>query len=62
MPCPICQKPTDDAIKPFCSKRCSQVDLHRWFTGGYKIETEEYVSPEEYEHAVQQQFNDPDKI
>ena len=60
MTCPICQKPTNSTFTPFCSHRCSQVDLHRWFTGGYKIETEEYVSPEEYEHALHQHLNDND--
>jgi len=35
--CPICAKPTDPAIRPFCSKRCADVDLQRWFTGAYAI-------------------------
>jgi hypothetical protein len=41
--CPICQKPVpvapDDAVKfqPFCSERCRQVDLIRWFDGKYAI-------------------------
>jgi uncharacterized protein len=35
--CPICGKPTDEKIKPFCSKRCADVDLHRWLSGGYAI-------------------------
>lgn len=62
MPCPICQKPTVEKYKPFCCERCSQVDLHRWFNGVYKIETEEYVSPEDYEDAMRQHVNDPDKL
>jgi len=33
--CPICGKPTDERHKPFCSKRCADVDLHRWFSGAY---------------------------
>ncbi len=36
-PCPICKKPSDAAYEPFCSKRCADVDLHRWFSGGYGI-------------------------
>jgi endogenous inhibitor of DNA gyrase (YacG/DUF329 family) len=37
-PCPICQKPaTDEVSRPFCSKRCADVDLQRWFTGRYAI-------------------------
>ncbi len=35
--CPICSKPTDKAYRPFCSKRCADVDLQKWFTGGYAI-------------------------
>lgn len=44
--CPICGKPPEDTVKPFCSKRCQQVDLHRWLGGAYRIETDE--SPEEF--------------
>lgn len=35
--CPICGKPTDPAVRPFCSKRCADVDLQRWFAGAYAI-------------------------
>ena len=35
--CPICSKPTDETVKPFCSKRCADVDLHRWLSGSYAI-------------------------
>lgn len=35
--CPICSKPTLPEHKPFCSDRCRQVDLNRWFTGSYAI-------------------------
>ncbi len=35
--CPICRKPADAALRPFCSKRCADVDLQRWFTGRYAI-------------------------
>jgi hypothetical protein len=36
-PCPICRKPADARYRPFCSKRCADVDLQRWFSGGYAI-------------------------
>jgi endogenous inhibitor of DNA gyrase (YacG/DUF329 family) len=39
--CPICGKPTDKAYRPFCSRRCADIDLHRWLTGGYAIPAEE---------------------
>lgn len=35
--CPICSKPTDPVFKPFCSKRCADVDLQRWLVGAYVI-------------------------
>lgn len=37
MRCPICRKPVDPAYRPFCSRRCADVDLGRWLTGGYAI-------------------------
>jgi endogenous inhibitor of DNA gyrase (YacG/DUF329 family) len=36
-PCPICGKPAIEAMRPFCSKRCADVDLHRWLGGVYAI-------------------------
>lgn len=35
--CPICGKPVVAAFKPFCSKRCADVDLNRWLSGSYAI-------------------------
>ncbi len=35
--CVICGKPKDETYKPFCSKRCADVDLNRWFSGAYAI-------------------------
>lgn len=36
--CPICRKAEPDPkYRPFCSRRCSEVDLQRWFTGAYAI-------------------------
>jgi endogenous inhibitor of DNA gyrase (YacG/DUF329 family) len=40
--CPICGKPADPAHRPFCSKRCADVDLHRWFSGSYAVPAEEH--------------------
>ncbi|MBP5161063.1 MAG: DNA gyrase inhibitor YacG [Alphaproteobacteria bacterium] len=39
--CPICKKPATDAFKPFCSQRCADIDLHRWFNGSYVVHTNE---------------------
>ena len=45
--CPICRRQEAvQAYKPFCSKRCADVDLQRWFTGGYAIPAEEVAEDE----------------
>ena len=36
-PCPICGKPRAQQFRPFCSKRCADVDLNRWFKGTYAV-------------------------
>jgi uncharacterized protein len=36
-PCAICGKPIVPEYRPFCSRRCTDVDLQRWFTGRYAI-------------------------
>ncbi|MDX5392498.1 MAG: DNA gyrase inhibitor YacG [Pseudomonadota bacterium] len=36
-PCPICRKPAVADYRPFCSKRCADVDLQRWFSGAYAV-------------------------
>ena len=41
--CPICGKPVPvespqaARLRPFCSVRCADVDLGRWFGGAYAI-------------------------
>ena len=35
--CPICGKPEVNEFKPFCSRRCADVDLNRWLSGAYVI-------------------------
>jgi endogenous inhibitor of DNA gyrase (YacG/DUF329 family) len=42
-PCPICGEPMQPRYRPFCSKRCADVDLARWFNGAYAIPAEETV-------------------
>ncbi|MEX5729984.1 endogenous inhibitor of DNA gyrase (YacG/DUF329 family) [Rhodovulum iodosum] len=37
MKCPICKKPTDPACRPFCSRRCADLDLGKWLSGHYAI-------------------------
>jgi uncharacterized protein len=35
--CPICGRATETDYRPFCSRRCADVDLSRWLRGGYAI-------------------------
>ena len=35
--CPICASPVAQDHRPFCSPRCADVDLNRWFTGVYAV-------------------------
>ena len=37
-PCEICGRPAEDPrLRPFCSPRCADVDLGRWFSGSYVV-------------------------
>jgi endogenous inhibitor of DNA gyrase (YacG/DUF329 family) len=36
-PCPVCRKPALVRYKPFCSRRCADVDLGRWLSGTYAV-------------------------
>lgn len=47
MACPICHKETDPKYRPFCSRRCADVDLGRWLTGAYAIPAEDADIPGE---------------
>jgi endogenous inhibitor of DNA gyrase (YacG/DUF329 family) len=35
--CPICGRPASPDNRPFCTKRCADVDLSRWLGGAYRI-------------------------
>jgi hypothetical protein len=47
--CVICGKPQEAKYRPFCGKRCADVDLNRWFSGGYAIPAAEEDAPSEEE-------------
>jgi endogenous inhibitor of DNA gyrase (YacG/DUF329 family) len=35
--CPICGKAAVQNYRPFCSKRCADIDLGRWLRGAYAV-------------------------
>ncbi|MBX9945980.1 MAG: DNA gyrase inhibitor YacG [Reyranella sp.] len=45
--CSICEKTGTAEFRPFCSKRCANVDLGRWLKEGYRVETDEAPADEE---------------
>lgn len=47
MSCPICQKETVAAYRPFCSRRCADVDLARWLNGSYAVPSNDHEDIEE---------------
>jgi uncharacterized protein len=38
--CPICGKPVDPKLRPFCSQRCRRIDLDRWLGEAYRVPAE----------------------
>lgn len=46
-PCAVCNRPATPEYRPFCSKRCADVDLNRWLGEQYRIPTEEPPDGEE---------------
>ncbi len=59
MKCPICKKElTDTKYKPFCSKRCADIDLGNWLNGSYAIPAEELDEEDiqELEEAMEKKF------
>jgi endogenous inhibitor of DNA gyrase (YacG/DUF329 family) len=39
--CPICGQPTAEEHRPFCSRRCANIDLNRWLSGTYVVPASE---------------------
>ena len=58
--CAICSKayPKEVEHRPFCSKRCQQVDLGRWLSGGYRIASDEPPDEVELEIARRERGDD----
>ncbi|MEO0390715.1 MAG: DNA gyrase inhibitor YacG [Pseudomonadota bacterium] len=50
MSCPICGSPTSRAYRPFCSRRCADIDLARWMQGDYAVPSQD---PDDVERAIE---------
>jgi endogenous inhibitor of DNA gyrase (YacG/DUF329 family) len=55
--CPICGKPTAEQFRPFCSRRCADVDLNRWLSDVYAVPAKD--DEEEDERPAPKPANDP---
>lgn len=61
MICPICKKEvTDKKYRPFCCKRCADVDLGNWFNEEYRFEVTELDEKDalELEKSLAEQTED----
>ena len=58
--CPICRRPLgEDAqelrFRPFCSRRCADLDLGRWLKGSYAIPAGQSEDEDDEAGAVETQ-------
>ncbi|WP_299655883.1 DNA gyrase inhibitor YacG [uncultured Jannaschia sp.] len=58
MTCPICSKPADPAYRPFCSRRCADVDLGRWLNGSYPVPS---TDPDDVEEALDEAIREAER-
>ncbi|MEP3848176.1 MAG: DNA gyrase inhibitor YacG [Paracoccaceae bacterium] len=49
MTCPVCNSDVDQKYRPFCSRRCADIDLAKWMNGGYAIPSQD---PDDIEAAL----------
>lgn len=59
--CPICRDATDPHYRPFCSKRCADIDLSRWLRGAYHIPGGQADADEDGDDALAQRTTAADK-
>ncbi len=59
MSCPICEKATEPDYKPFCSKRCADLDLAKWLNGSYALPSNDPDDAEALFDAMEQAIEAP---
>lgn len=45
--CVLCGRSVDPAFRPFCSRRCADVDLGNWLSGAYVVPSAERLSAQD---------------
>jgi len=58
MTCPICKRKADPAYRPFCSKRCADVDLAHWLSGSYAVPSQDLDDIEAAIDAIEDALRD----
>ncbi|RBW58765.1 DNA gyrase inhibitor YacG [Ruegeria sp. A3M17] len=53
MSCPICAEKSVTEFRPFCSRRCADIDLAKWLNGSYAV-------PSQREEDVETEVSDPE--
>jgi hypothetical protein len=60
--CPLCGKPTEAHFRPFCSKRCADLDLAHWLRGDYAIQARATPDDEDEVARSSEEPNQPDEV
>ena len=55
----MCEKDTHPAFRPFCSKRCADLDLGKWLSGSYAIPSASEDEDDELSDALEQEARKP---
>jgi len=58
--CPICGKPVAAEFRPFCSRRCADVDLNRWLSGVYAVPVTQDEAEDERREDERQDDGSPE--
>lgn len=58
MSCPICEAETVRTFRPFCSKRCADLDLAKWLNGAYSLPS---AAPEDQDVDVSTEEKAPER-
>jgi endogenous inhibitor of DNA gyrase (YacG/DUF329 family) len=56
--CPNCHEAGTEKYRPFCSKRCADVDLARWLNGDYAVPSMREENEEDVIQAMEQALSE----
>ncbi|WP_142639004.1 DNA gyrase inhibitor YacG [Ruegeria faecimaris] len=59
MSCPICHEPTVSQFRPFCSKRCADIDLAKWLNGSYAVPSQREEDVEQNVSSTETEMTRP---